>query len=286
MSERYGRVAIVNVDGKQIVTAAGANLNSGLRMTFKVEKSLKPAPNQAELRIWNLADENRKALVKDALVSIEAGYGKDTSIIFVGEMHKIDHVRSGPDWITHLRIADGEKAIKASRVSTSFKPGSTPLQIVKKLCDNFDIPAKSALDKAKQGDIKGALKSFASGYTASGRTWDELTKVGSMLGYDVSVQNGEVLLLGPDETDGPSAVLLSAQTGLLDSPEQAESSGEKKKHTVIKAKSLLNGELVPGRAVQLDSRGFKGLMRVEKVTVMADTHGNDWFCDLELKRVQ
>lgn len=285
MGEQYGRTAIVNVDGKELTTKASTGVDDrtgsedlGLRIAFKVEKTLKPAPNQAELRLWNLSEDSRKALVKDAVVSIEAGYGDDTSLIFLGDMKKIDHIRDGANWITHLRIGDGEKEIKKARVSTSFKPGTSPEQVMKKLTGALNIPAKSALDKARNGDLKGALKEFSAGFVAAGRAFDEIVKVGTMLGYDVSVQDGELLLLGPDETNGASSVDLAPDSGLIGSPEQAEDK-------TIKAQALLNGELSPGRSVELTSAQFQGSCRVEKVTMVGDTHGNEWFCNLELKRM-
>lgn len=91
-------------------------------------------------------------------------------------------------------------------------------------------------------------------------------------------------MLGPEETNGPNAVVLDSESGLIGSPEQAESSGERVKHTIIKAKALLNGRgFAPGKAVSLQSREFNGFARVEKVTITGDTHGQEWECDMELK---
>jgi len=280
VGEFYGRSIAVNLDGK---------LLTKLRMAFRVEKSLKPNPNQAELRIWNLSEETRKSLIKDVYVAIEAGYKLETSVVFVGNMHKVDHVRQGADWVTSARIGDGQKERKKARVNTSFRPGTKPDQIIKTLVDSltgnfaskgFDVrlAAGNAMDKARRGDTKGAIKELTQGFIAFGGAYDELVRMGHNLGYDVSIQDKELTFLDPKETLGKSDVLLNAQTGLVGSPEQAE-------QDFLRGRSLLNGELRPGRGVRLDSKQFQGRYRVERLIHTADTHGPDWFTELELKRL-
>lgn len=269
MAEFYGRKAIANVDGHQI---------QGLRMAFKIEKTLKAAPNQAELRIWNLSPDTRSKMQKDLSVSIQAGYQLDANQLFLGTMRKVDHPKIGPDIVTHARIGDGEKEIKKSRISTSFKGKTTPEQVIKALAAATGLKVGNALKKAKQGDLSGALKELTTGVVLSGNPYDLLETIASNLDYDLSVQDGVLTLLGKDETLEYSSILLSFSTGLIGSPQQAEKG-------VIKAVSLLNGELIPGRQIELQSRQFNGACRIEKVTFDGDTHGPNWFANLELKRL-
>ncbi len=274
MGEYYLRRAVANVDGREI---------RNLRMAFKVEKTLKSHPNQAELRIWNLSKDSRAKMKKDLLVSIQAGYQEDISLIFSGTMRKVDHPQVGPDIITRARIGDGEKEIKKSKISTSFKGKATPEQVLKKLAEATGLKVGNAIKKAQKGDLDGALKELTTGVVLSGNPYDIMQTTARNLGYDLSVQDGALIMLGADETLDYSAYLLSAQTGLVGSPEQAESSVVK--GGIIKCVSLLNGELIPGREVMLKSRQFDGSCRIEKVTFQGDTHGAEWFANLELKRL-
>lgn len=274
MGEFYLRRAIANVDGREI---------RNLRMAFKVEKTLKAHPNQAELRIWNLAKDSRAKMLKDLAVTIQAGYQEDISLIFSGTMRKVDHPQVGPDIITRARIGDGDKEIKKSKISTSFKGKATPEQVLKKLAEATGLKVGNALKKARQGDLSGALQEITTGVVLSGNPYEIMETTARNLGYDLSVQDGALIMLGSDETLDYSAYLLSAQTGLVGSPEQAESSVVK--GGIIKAVSLLNGQLIPGREVVLKSVQFNGSCRIEKVTFQGDTHGNEWFANLELKRL-
>ncbi len=269
MGEFYLRKAICNVDGREI---------RALRMAFKVEKTLKAHPNQAEIKIYNLAPDSRARMQKDLAVSIQAGYAEDVNLIFIGTMRKVDHPKVGPDVITHARIGDGEKEIKKARINTSFKGKVNPEQVLKKLLEATGLKAGNALKKARAGDIDGALKEITTGVVLSGNPYEIMQSTARNLGYDLSVQDGAVVMLGEDETLDYSAFLLSPTTGLVGSPEQGEKG-------VIKAQSLLNGELIPGREVVLKSAQFDGSCRIEKVTFLGDTHGTDWFANLELKRL-
>ncbi len=280
MAESYGRKVAINLAGRLI---------TDLRVAFRVEKSLKPRPNQVELRVWNLSEQSRKDLIRDVYVAIEAGYQKDTSVVFVGNLNKVDHLRQGPDWVTAVRVGDGEKEIKKARVNTSFKPGTTPEQIVKTLTNvltgdfkskGFDVKLAvgNALDKARKGDTEGAIKQLSQGFVAFGSAFDELVKLGNNLGYDVSIQDKKLTLLAKGETLGKTDVLLNSATGLVGSPEQAEEAH-------IRCRAQLNGQLQPGGGVRLESRQFKGRYRIVRLIHTSDTHGPDWFTDLEMERL-
>ncbi len=269
MSEQYLRKCVVDVDSLEI---------TDLRMAFKVEKTLKAHANQAELRIWNLSPDSRAKLIKDLTVSIVAGYQQDINQIFSGTMRKVDHPKIGPDFITTARIGDGEKEIKSARIRTSRKGKFTPADLMKTLIKETGLKSGNAIKKAEQGDLDGAWKDITSGLVLSGNTYDKLEEAARNAGYDVSVQDGALLLLGEDETTQETSIEVSSATGLIGSPQQAEGG-------FIRAVSLLNGQLTPGRQVELKSRQFNGACRIDKVVFVGDTHGQEWFADLELKRL-
>jgi len=280
MGELYQRFASIQINDKYF---------TGLHFAFQVERSLKAEPNQAEIRIWNLSEGSRKSLVKDVYVALEAGYVGDTSTVFKGNLARVDHVRIGPDWVTKIRIGDGEKEIKAAHVSTSFPKGAKPADMIKSLVstmtgssksDAFDVKlsAGNAFAKFKTGDTKGGINEFARGFVAMGSAYDKMVLLGNNLGYDVSIQGKQITFLEQDETLGELDYVFSASSGLVGSPEQVQ-----EKH--LKAKVLLNAKISPGMGIVLDSLEFKGRYRVEKMTLTGDTHGSEWFCDLLLKRI-
>lgn len=279
MSELFGRSASIQVNNKRY---------EGLRFAFQVERSLKSEPNQAEVRIWNLSGESRKSLVHNVYVAIDAGYVGDTSTVFKGNLTKVDHVRSGADWVTKIRIGDGDKEIKAARVSTSLPKKARPEQMIQGMVDSltsvkgdkFDVKlaAGNAFAKFKQGDKQGAIKEFSKGFVAMGSAYDSLVLLGNNLGYDVSIQGKQITVLAGEETLGELDYVFSPTSGLVGSPELVQ-----KKQ--LKAKVLLNAKITPGIGIVIKSHEFNGRYRVEKMTMTGDTHGQEWFCDLLLKRI-
>lgn len=279
MAELFGRSASIQVNNKKY---------SGLRFAFQVERSLKSEPNQAEIRIWNLSEDSRRALVKDVYVAIDAGYVGDTSTVFKGNLTKVDHIRSGPDWVTKILIGDGDKEIKAARVSTSLPKGARPEQMIQGMIssltsvkgDGFDVKlaAGNAFAKFKQGDTKGGITEFSKGFVAMGSAYDKLVLLGNNLGYDVSIQGKQITVLEQDETLGELDYVFSASSGLVGSPEMVQDKQ-------LKAKVLLNAKISPGIGIILKSQEFNGRYRVEKMVLTGDTHGTEWFCDLLLKRI-
>jgi hypothetical protein len=74
------------------------------------------------------------------------------------------------------------------------------------------------------------------------------------------------------------AVVLTPTTGLIGTP----SHGEK---GAINAVSLLNGEIKPGRKVDIECRSLVGSYRATAVTHSGDTQGSDWYSSFEAEEL-
>lgn len=267
----FGRRYKLNINGVLI---------EDLRLKFVIQKTLKPEPNQVTLEVWNLSPDTRKQIqTKYIPVQLEAGYESGTQIILFGDLRRVDHFRAGPDWVSRIRGGDGEKAARGARVQHSFRPGAKIADVGKVLVDSMKIPAGNVLQKLRKGDVSGALQEFSTGATLTGPAYEKLVGLFANMGYDLSIQDGQMQALAKDEIVELPFVLLSPETGLLGSPEAGEKG-------IIKVRSLLNGELFPGRGVTLQSRDYAGLnYRVEKVTHAGDTHAGDWISELELSKL-
>ena len=57
--------------------------------------------------------------------------------------------------------------------------------------------------------------------------------------------------------------------------------GEKAKRTGIEVTSLLNAGIRPGRRIQVLSKYLDAVYKVEKVTHAGDTHGGEWYSQVE-----
>ena len=246
-----------------------------LRVTFKVVRTLVKDPNTAEITIYNLGPENRARLqTKDIACSLEAGYVGNAHQIFSGTLDYGQSAQQGTDWVTTVQSGDGSKKFRSARANISLKGPVSAEQALAAAAQALGIPPGNSTGK---GSLRKSLTAFAQGLVLSGKSELQVDKIMRSLGLSWSIQDGVLQTLGPTDVIGGSAVSLQPGTGLLGSPEFGEDG-------IVKARSLLQPELVPGREVLLSSRQVTpaGRFRVQKATFTGDTWGSAWYTDTEL----
>lgn len=266
------KTQVVEVDGG--VTDQRGRI--GQRIQFKVTRTLKKEPNTSEITISNLNSTSRGNLQKRGVkLLLEAGY-KSTGVAryFAGDVRSVDHIRADADWESKLRLGDGERAWNFSRVSESFAPGTARSDVAKRVGSLLGIDVGNLNDWASK--ISG---SYDQGFTAFGstaRVFDQIIK-GAQLEW--SIQDNALQILDPYGTLDLPIPVISEDSGMVGSPEMG---APKKKGApgLIKVKSLLF-PTKPGAKVKLKSDRYDGYLRVESVTFTGDTHGGDWYTEID-----
>ncbi len=255
----------------------GAIEVKGLRVQFKVSKSLDKHPNTCEVSITNLSAKTRKDMqAKGARVIVSAGYKDTESQIFAGDARYIEHVRMGPDWVTKVQCGDGERAYQNGRVNGSWGPGTSIVDVLKSAAKSLFVDPGNLNQK-----VTNLSQQFVNGYAAQGKASVELDKVLAPTGYEWSIQDGRLQLLRPGETTTDSVVELSPTSGLIGSPEHG-TPDKKGGPATIKIKSLLQASIKPGGKVVVNSAEYRGaVFRVLKVEHRGDTAGGDWYSEIE-----
>jgi hypothetical protein len=281
----FGRYAAVMID----VGLPTQIRIDGLRIEFRVTKSLRPEPNTAEVTLTNLSHQSRKQMqASGRKLTIEAGYRPPSSMnsqstvrqLFFGNIRSpggITHRKSenGVDWLTKIQSGDGELAFKTARINQSFGKGARKTDVLRALLKTFTVDAKDAIAKVGSQGFSAVNEQFARGLVASGAAQKLLSEVLDSSGHGWSIQDGVMQILASKETSPDPAVVLNASTGLVGSPELGEDG-------FLKLKSVLQPELAPGRAVILSSAAFQGSFRVERVVHTGDTWGGPWFSECEV----
>ena len=119
---------------------------------------------------------------------------------------------------------------------------------------------------------------FKKGIVVEGKVSKLLDKYVSGAGYQWSIQDGVLQVLAPSETTLETVYVLNAASGLIGSPEKGEDG-------TVKAVSLLQGGIRPGRRIQLDSAMVQGTFKIERVIHHGDTWGKDWYTEVEAKPI-
>lgn len=287
MTDRlFNRDLVINIGGLRIASRLldetrqrlglkEEEVSSILKVKFKVTRTLKKEPNKAEISIYNLKKDNRIALQERLQPTIlEAGYIDNISQIFSGDLEFGENKQDGRDWITTLQAGDGSKQYKAARINTSLKGPAAIGDVLQTAADALGINPGNLSEAISGGSLRGALREFTNGIVLSGKAETNLDKVAKSMGLKWSIQDGQLLFLGPEQFVGDEALVLSPGTGLVGSPEPGDNG-------IVKARSLLQPNLLPGNRVKIEAAQVDGFFRVEKTVYTGDTFGPDWYADLE-----
>ncbi len=273
-----------------------------LRIAFHASRSLRKNPNTCEIRIWNLNADHQRELQdqKSIPLRLEAGYaapptgaplsdaaaaaldaigvsstpGLQLPVLFNGELRRAFTSREGGDLVTTISSGDGEKKGQEQRIKVSYRPGLRWRKLLTDLAKSAGVGIGNALSAV--GDLSSL--EISTGISMSGSSLDQLDNLMASQGFEMSVQNGELQVLGGGAALSGTAVELSEATGLVDAPEPG-SDGK------IKVRALLQPGLEPGRLVKLVSERVNGTFRVEQWDAIGDTHGQDWYAELEVGEV-
>jgi hypothetical protein len=261
----------------------GDHKSVGLRLKFKVEKTLLGEPNTLDLHVYNLSADTRAKMQKRGVpVVLVAGYQGAAQVIFSGDAQAVDHLRDGPNWDTHIQSGDGAEVFRTAFSSHSFKAGTTWKDVAGTVAKDLGVNVGDAVSKLGTGDFAGAIDTFLQGYTAHGPAVAEFDRVMRAGGLEWSIQDGKLQIVKGRNPTAEDAILLSPKTGLIGSPDHGspEKDGQP---SLLKVRSLLQGGIRPGRAVVLESASVRGRYRAAKVTHEGDTHGGEWYTGMELE---
>lgn len=276
MATLYKRSVVVFVADRRI---------EGLRVSFKITKTLDSTANKCAVSIYGLNEASRSVIksTKKPPLILEVGHEEERGIIFSGEGTRPISEKGRDGWVTTI---EGLTGMSAGRrfVNEGFGPGAKPGDVIRKIADKMGVKSKEAFARLKAGDFDGAVSTFAQGITISGPAKPELDKLARTLGFEWSIQDGELQILKPAEVAKNQAIKLSLESGLIGTPKPIKD--EKRPGVpLVKATAILQPGFVPGRQVVIESETVVGRFKLEKVDMSGDTHGQAFFADLEGREI-
>lgn len=260
-SRQFGRAChvIIGKDGKGIEI-------SGLRMRFDVSKSSGDNPNTAKIEIYNLSPNRQNQVIKEwEDIQLVAGYKGRERIIFSGQIRTAIPKIVGTDRILTIESGDGDREVLRGFVNKTLEKGCTSNEIIGECqAAMFDLPA------AYTDELTTTYKR---GRVLSGRASDILTMQTMQEDAQWSIQDGQLLLLQGGNVRPNAVWLIDSESGMLGSPEPT---------TVgVKVRTLLNPAYLIGGVAKIESLIFSGGVRIETINHRGDTHGSEWFSELE-----
>jgi hypothetical protein len=259
-----------------------------LRAQFSVEKTSNRDPNKATVTIYNLSESNRKQLQTgaDLLATpktawnwpllIEAGYTGNRGQIFSGDVRFVSSRREGVDWVTTVEADDGGRDYSSARLNKAFGPGTTVASILNEAAKALGVGLGNSATKFAGASFRGKIWNFKKGVVLNGSVARILDKYVTSAGYSWSIQDGQLQVLGPDETLLDVEIVLNSSSGLIGTPEKGEKG-------IVRATSLIRPEIRPGRRIALASSAATGTYKALSTVHSGDTRGNDWYTEWEGK---
>lgn len=258
-----------------------------LDCAFEVEKTLRAEPNKCSLKIYNLAEETRAAFeqlaprrrwwTKGVPVRIEAGYGDDRALLWLGELRNVLTEIEGPDWVTSMDSGDGYLAFQNARVNLSYGPMTPVATVLQALVQQLGIGVGNVAQTLATLNVEGVGKLYPHGLVISGSVAQELTDFCRSAGLEWSIQDGVLQILDRGQALRSQALRVSSDTGMVGSP-SVDVDG------IATVKTLLIPDVRVGSMLVLDSARIKGTYRVEKATWSGDTASDEWFITMQARK--
>lgn len=256
----------------------------GLSVRFDLVHTVTGDSNKAEIEIRNLSPTSRAALTETTvkpMVLLRAGYKDATGILFKGKLSNIEHKPDGQDMVTRIYASDGVEAARGI-VNASLAPGVLLADAFVTVAESIiGLDSSHAIARVKAG-LFGSTRATG-GLSMFGPASHYLQQIAETVGVNVFIHRGELFVLLPGEVRPDEVVKLSKWSGLLGAPARVLDDAYPGK-PLVGARAELLPSIDVGRGVVFDSREYQGQFKVLKTRHVGDTHGQDWYIDLEAIR--
>jgi len=271
MSFRFGRDyrLFIRLSATDVV-----EIKPPLRIQFEGKKTIISDVNELKLKIYNLNRDKRNKLIKDKSaqgvkdrylqVILQAGY--DTLVdIFIGNVYEAGSSKVGADFITTLVCKDGGFDFRNSFTSKTVSPS---VSIIDELLKDMTNTRKGKVTTPKPRVRPKVLVGATSDLIEENLNNDE----------SFFIDNEQLNIIKQNELVDDFAVVVSSNTGLLNSPQKQE--------TFIIAETLMNPAIKTGGQVKLisDIIELNNLYRVDTIDFKGDYRGQDWSQTLYMRK--
>lgn len=241
------------------------NLNgidlSKLRIKFSVKRSDTQTPNIADIRIYNLSQDQANSLfstlapktidtttgltVNRGHVILQAGYVGNYGVIFQGNIKQIIIGReSATDTFVDLNCGDGDNAYNFAIVNTTLAKGSTAM-------DQLNAASASMKSYGVTLGNTGVMPptQLPRGKVLFGNSRDCMRRISQSTNQSWSIQNQKITFI-PKKSFLPGQIIeLTSATGMIGTPQQT--------NTGVNVKCLLNPLIQMGGRIKINNASIQ-----------------------------
>lgn len=200
------------------------------------------------IRLFNLSDETLKKIEREAPVIVRAGYEGDVGTVFVGTVEDAVTTWEGVDKVTTITAGDGTDRWLTARVNRTWRQGVRASEVAR---DVISLLGLSVGKIQLPSDV-----AYPSGVTFSTSAKAALETIAADTGARLHVTRQAVYLVPPDN-NVRIGVVLTADTGLLESPEPVSDAPG-----AYRIRTLLQHRITTDSMVEIRSRTARGEFQV------------------------
>lgn len=258
-NEKFGRITEFIVAGKTLRTP-------DLEIRFEVTFDDDTEPNESRVIVYNLSDSTIAAINKAKRVVLNAGYQSGYGTILSGYITKHSTEYSESDKATTFYIRDSSPVGSTALKTIAYAKKTKSSTILRDLARRGGIGV-GQLDLPK--DV-----TYLRGTSVSGTVITAIKKIAKDCGAKAYINKGK-LYVRPESKGDSSGVVISQETGMIDSP--APLSDEKVKGYNIK--TALEHRITTNSLVVVKGKYVNGTMRVRSGKHISD--GNSFTTEVE-----
>lgn len=256
----------VNRDFRLEIAPAGGTIaiTPPLRIVFEAQKSTRGQLNKLRVQIYNLNEDKRLRLVKDAEenkiipMALQVGYQESLELVFRGNIYTGSNSREGADIVTNIESLDGQYDVKNAFTNRTVEGSS---QAIKAILDSFQLVGEGKIAErpeiTRPRVLVGNSAKLIDSVVAENEAW--------------FIDDEKLYIIRDDQVIGSFIPVVSAATGLISTPER-----ENKEVTF---ETLMNPSLKAAHRCQLISTTaphLDGVYRIDTITYSGDNYGDDW----------
>lgn len=246
-------------DQKVKINAGGVIItNDELDLEFDIPFDDDIEANEAEITIYNLTDETISAIEEKGAISIEAGYGNDTGVIFSGYISKKKTCWEDCDKVTTIYAIDNNGKQETELTNVSFSSGTQASTILKNLVGRVGLPL-AVFSTRRDHTYKDKV-------TVDGGLMQNIKKYAQICGVTAYVCKSKIYVC-PLAYGAYDLFYLTADTGLLSATEFEETNTAEDYTDHITGQEiemLLQHRVQTGSVINISTKSVKGDFKVRE----------------------
>jgi hypothetical protein len=251
-----------------------------LYMSFDVEKFSDASQNTIKVSVHNLssASASRVRRAGNRLI-LRAGYADEViAALGFGDVVYSTYKRDDADMVLELEARDGHQELSAAVISISRESGTAVRDVLTAMTDQLGLPVVGL------GNVS-ATERYVNGFAFCGPVREGLAQVCGRLGLTYSVQNKQLVILGPASTSDVLGLHLTPDTGLLSLEPVEDKENAPDESAALSRwnlRALLFPQIVPGARLKIVNERVQGYFRVESSKFSGDNRDDDFVVDAEI----